>query len=480
MVKSVARRTVPSLVQAVNRLKRVEEKVDTLAAQLTEQQKLMQGHDFRIDQLKKLSKEVEPYQPTYGFTGVFENPARDSLDRARIIERHLGNPAGMRLLDIGSSIGYMCYYFADRGAHAEGWDFRPKNAEVSRLVGEINGINITVKTKQFDMETVKTIEPGSVDVVFILSVLHHILYYNDLEYTQKLMQELMSRVPILVVELARRGEDEQLFWNEAQPENELEIFDLIQDKITIEKIADIGNHLSKHTRPLYIVKAKQQVKVNNHTYNYDKKVNEAYDASPMVYSDLVRRYYFADKEIIKEYAFSEGMEDENRRQIIAEINNLLHLKDVHNLPKLIDFEVTDKQARIVLERIPGELLSTMLANGMNESKVGKIAHDVLQTLADLQTKGLQHNDIRSWNIILGSNKATVIDCGLIGVAKTDDDAVSLLWVIHAVLTGEPEGFGHFKDLPPEAVFKQHTQLHKLYSAVKKGERDYAALLKTLA
>ena len=479
-IKGAIKQAAPGLVQAVQRLKRLEEKVDALQAQITEQEARYEKHDFRIDHLKALSKEVEPYQPTYGFTGIFDDPARDSLDRARIIESHLGNPANLRVLDIGSSIGYMCYYFADRGAQAEGWDFRPKNAEVSRLVGEINGIDITVKTKQFDLETVKTIQPGSKDVVFILSVIHHILYYNDLAYTQKLMKELMERVPVLVVELARKGEDKKLFWDAAQPEDELAIFDLIKDDITIEKIADIGNHLSKHTRPLYIIRAKKQVTVNNHVYRYNHRVNAAYEKSPMVYSPLVRRYYFADKNIIKEYDFAKDTDNVNRKQIVAEINALLQLEGVHGLPKMTEFELTATGAKVVLERVPGNLLSEKLTDSYSAAVQVGIAKDILKTLRDLRTAGLNHNDVRSWNVIFDGKKATLIDYGLVAPTQTDDDVVSLLWVLHAMSQGEREGFEMFKDVPPATAFKGSEKLEALYKKVKAGERDPAKLLETLS
>lgn len=477
-VKKTIKQAAPQLVQSVRRLNRVEDKLDNLTRTMEQRLEQLNQHDFRLDKLKTLAKEVEPYQPTYGVTGIFEDTSRGCLDRARLIESYLGNPAGMRFLDIGSSIGYMCYYFADRGGKAEGWDFRAKNAEVSRLVGEINGIDVTIKTKQFDLDTVKTIQPGTIDVAFILSVIHHITYYNNLEYTQKLMKELLDRVPMVIVELAKKGEDEKLFWNDAQPEDELAVFDLVKDYVDIKQIGSFPIHLSTGTRPLYVIRRKEIVEVNGKQYAYKHKTNTAYSRSPMVFSESRRCYYMADEYIIKEYDLSGKGGDENKRQIIGEIDNLLHIKHVYHQPELIDFEVTATTARVVLRRVKGRLLSDMVESD-EEISVVTITQDILKSLKDLRALQLNHNDVRSWNVIVNGKRAYLIDYGLVSYRATDDDAVALLWVVHAMLTGERQSYEQNKPLPKRAPFVADGNFIAFYDAIKRGERDYEKLLKTL-
>jgi O-antigen chain-terminating methyltransferase len=478
LIKKSIKRAAPQLTISIRRLQQVEEKLNALDGKIDGLRDSLR-HDSRLDILKEQAKKVEPYQPTYAVTGIFEQTSRIGEDRARVIEQYLGKPAGLRILDIGSSLGYMCYYFADRGARAEGWEARVENAEVSRLIGDINGIPIDIKTKLFDDKTVETIRTGQYDAVFILSVLHHIIYYNGLEYTQKLMKELLQRTPLVIVELAKKGEDRKLFWDKAQPKDELAIFDLIKDDIVIEKLAEFPNHLSKKTRPLYAIRAKQQIEVNNHKYRYDHKTHQAYTQSPMVYSPLVRRYYMGQDFIVKEYSLAQDvLDNENHSQIIAEINNLLQLKNIYGMPKLIEYEITPNEVRVVLERIPGRLLVDKLGS-LTMADTIRVATQVLRTLRDLQKEHVHHNDVRTWNVIIGEKTVSLIDYGLVGTKKTDDDAVSLLWMIHAVITGERENYEQFKALPPVQVFKKSEKLTKLYNAIKEGERSAATLLKLL-
>ena len=97
--------------------------------------------DNRIDVLKEKLTHVENYQPIYAIAGLVDAPARESRDRCDVILDALGDVAGMRILDIGSSLGYVSFFFADRGAYVDGWESNLENAEVARLVSGINGVN---------------------------------------------------------------------------------------------------------------------------------------------------------------------------------------------------------------------------------------------------------------------------------------------------------------------------------------------------
>lgn len=476
LVKKAIKRVAPSITETLSRLARIEQKLnetrnfmDTRAGQV---------HDFRIDKLKTALKRAEPYQPAYSVAGVLEDPRRQSIDRARAIELYLGQTAGLRILDIGSSLGYMCYYFSDRGAVAEGWDMRPENVEVAQLIGEINGVPATFKTKQLNTDTVQTIPQDHFDVVLLLSVLHHTVYYNGLEYTQKLLRTLLERVPTLVVELAKRDEDKKLFWNDAQPKDPLALFDLVKDEVSIKQIGSFHNHLSEQTRPLYIIRRKNVVTVNNRHYTFRTKTSEAYSRSPMVFSRSLRRYYLGDEHIIKEYDFQNETDNENKRQIVSEINTLLHVQGIYHQPELVDFEITPAHARVVLKNVRGALLSDKLESDEVLPMVA-ICQEVLKSLRDLRAKDLYHNDVRGWNIIVRGKKAYLIDYGLVSHRQIDDDIVSLLWVIHAMITGERQSYQQNKPLPKRQPFTAQPELLVLYDAIKKGERNPATLLALL-
>jgi O-antigen chain-terminating methyltransferase len=73
----------------------------------------------------------------------------------------------------------------------------------------------------------------------------------------------------------------------------------------------------------------------------------------------------------------------------------------------------------VRELLPGELLLNQLRSG-KQSDANTILRDVLDQLTALEAAGLFHDDLRTWNILIGADgHATLIDYGAIS-AKTDD------------------------------------------------------------
>jgi 2-polyprenyl-3-methyl-5-hydroxy-6-metoxy-1,4-benzoquinol methylase len=214
--------------------------------------KISEDKDTKILRLKKLLKTIIDYQPIYGLESIIKNPKRKCWDRCEAVYEAIGNVSGKKILDIGSSLGFVSFYFADRGAVVEGWEANYTNAEVSRLISELNNISVTFKTQEFNLNSINFIKKGDFDIVFIFSVLHHVTYYQGLNTTKELMKRLIDTVPVLIVELARKGDrSKHARTNKSQPENELEIFDLIKDYVTIKKLGEF--EAFKKPRPIYII-----------------------------------------------------------------------------------------------------------------------------------------------------------------------------------------------------------------------------------
>lgn len=486
VIKKIVKKAAPGLAHSVRRVERIEQQVNVLQNQLKDLHDVVSSKDQRLDELRRLIAEVEPYQPTYGISGLVDSPRRSSRERCITIESYLRPVTGKHILDIGSSLGFFSYYFADRGAYVEGWEENVKNAEVARRIGALNGLNVDFRTKEFNSETVTSIPYDKFDAAFILSVFHHIIRFNGLPYTQELVKSLMDRVPVLIVELAKKGEDPKLPWDASQPEDELAIFDLVRDEIEITKLGDFGNHLSSKTRPLYAIQKKKTVKVQAHTYEYESVVSEAYKDSPVARTGTSRRYFFGKNVIVKDYAFSdEKSRNENLAQILNEIKVFLDMASkktkVYHVPSMVDFEIDYPMgAKIVVERLEGELASDVDFRD-KPAKIEKLIKDVLHTLADLESHDIHHNDIRSWNIIIDKKGgAWLIDFGLSGSKSTDDDCIALLRTAYALLRGERESYasGDLK-LPPRKAFAG-TSLEKLYDLVDKGERSPRVLREKLA
>jgi O-antigen chain-terminating methyltransferase len=484
IMKKTIKRVAPGLTVQINRLLRMGARLEILEQKIDAVNEGIASHDNRLDRLKELAAKVEPYQPAYSVSGVIDSPRRDSKDRCVTIENAIKPVAGKRILDIGSSLGYVSFYMADRGAKVEGWEYNSANAEVARLIGDINGIDVGFKTKELNSDTVKTIRPGQFDAVSILSVFHHIIFYNGLEYTQNLVKELTERIPIVIVELAKKGEDKKLFWDKWQPDNELAIFDLVKDKVAIKKIGDFGNHLSKHTRPLYMVTTKNLVRVGSRTYGYDHVTSEAYENSPIAHNKTVdRKYYFSEDYIIKEYNLHPGGNQDNLYQMVAEINAFVNVTgrlNVYHAPKLLDFEINDSVARVVVEKIRGDLLSDLASPGLKTGQLRRVAKDVLRTLADLERHGMHHNDVRSWNVIYSEKDgAWLIDYGFAGSESTDDDIIALLWMLKALEDGEREPYQQGKTTSPKHTGFKDEIFRELCKTAENGERSPAKLLELM-
>jgi 2-polyprenyl-3-methyl-5-hydroxy-6-metoxy-1,4-benzoquinol methylase len=207
--------------------------------------------------LNILMKRVEYYQPLYHHPlNPTKHPQRICIDRATTIYQTIEAwGKGGRILDIGCSLGYFAYYFAERDYLVEGIDFDPKNIKVCKLLQNLNIPKVNFAVAEFSSHYLKTITVNQFDIVFLFSVMHHITHAHGLDYAQTLMAELTEKIPVLFIELAIKEEQTTAAWRQSLPENELAIFDKCTD-ISIEKIGTYPNHLSTVLRPLYLVKKK--------------------------------------------------------------------------------------------------------------------------------------------------------------------------------------------------------------------------------
>jgi len=202
--------------------------------------------------LERALNRVEYYQPLYGVSG-FEDPLRACRDRALAIVGELSPiEPNLRLVDFGSSLGYFPFFFADRGAVATGFDISPKNTDVARATQQLNGLNASFKTAALDLPLVREIQQREYDVALILSVLHHITYQKGVAYVAELVAELLSRIPVLVLELAHRDEDVTFAWKDSLPDDPLSILIACGD-VRTKLLGHFPSHLSRSTRPMYLI-----------------------------------------------------------------------------------------------------------------------------------------------------------------------------------------------------------------------------------
>lgn len=467
------RRLAAAVVDTQARVGQLQASLDALRSEVTA---ATRESDGRLAVLRTLVSRVEPYQPLYGIGGIIDQPSRTSADRARAIESAMSGVRGKRILDIGASFGYMCYYFADRAAVTTGWEANPQNTEVARQVGAVNGLPTTFLTKELNLETVRTIEPGTYDCALVLAVFHHIIHFQGLEAAQQIMAELIDRVPVVFLELAARGEDPGLFWDAAQPEDPLAILDLVKDRVQIDCLGVFGTHLSEHPRPLYRVSRPKVVEVDGHDYAYDTVSSEAYHDSPIADGPWRRVYYHSASHVIKEYVFGRD-ETDNWRQILGElyVHTVLDRgKAVHHALTVDDVELDRQRARVAIRRVPGELLSDVAP--LAPDRLRAVVVDVLTTLADLRDRGFHHNDVRSWNILVNDEGGWLIDYGRASHDPFEEDTVALAWAAVAGGRGGREPATEPKTELPDLGPLDDTPLAGFANALRAGERDPRALL----
>jgi O-antigen chain-terminating methyltransferase len=457
--KTVGR--IRNLKRTINGIKSTVERID---------EKLDQRDD-RLERLRLAYGKVEPYQPLYGVTGLGE-PQRESKDRGEAILSYFENSvAGMRFLDIGCYFGYLSFYLADRGAKATGWDYWDTNIEVCNRLKDINGLNADFSLETFSPESIEKIQKNEYDVALIFSVLHWTVHEKGLEYVQDALKKLMDRIPVLVVELAQKGEGKDYFWDKAAPARDLDIFNKVED-INIEKIGEFPTHLSEVKRPIYVI-SKKHVNINKRKYLIDKVSSKAYKGAPS-WRDISSKYYLSGDFFIKESFFEDSLSMPAVRAV-NEINFMLqkernHLDGVASIPKLIDYELTDKGARLVLERAKGKLLSDIDKEAAGVELAEKVSISLVNVLAELEKNGLHHNDIRSWNTIVGNKgNVTLIDYELVATRAEEDEAISLLWTINTALAGEREDTSRQKTKFPERKYFTSATLRKIYDGAKNGK-----------
>lgn len=465
--------------QALHTMSRIESRLMALGAQVQELNEDVAQHDDRLDVVRKLAAQVEPYQPIYGLEGIINNPSRNSIDRARAIEIAIEPVRGRRILDIGSSLGFMSFYLADRGAFLEGWESNAANVEVAKAIARVNGLRVCFRATEMNLQTVQGIPPGRFDVILVLSVLHHIIHSQGLDAAQTIVAELLQRVPFLVCELASQGENTSLTWDRSQPQDPMAVLGKIPAGSHVRRLGEFSTHLSDRDRPLVLVQAPKFVRVGAHTYSYDSVTNDAYTGSMVSFTGVQRRYFTAARHIIKEYRFPD-LRHENYSQMAQELyvySQATSGSGIHHGARIEDVEISSQHARLVLSRIRGQLLDEV--SPLPVARLRSVLLDVLRTLTDLETRGLHHNDVRSWNILVNDEGGWLIDFGRASHVAVEDDAIALAWAVVAGVTGQREPLAEGKTSLPDLTVLEGTEAEPFAQSMRHGKRRAQDLLDAL-
>jgi len=132
-----------------------------------------------------------------------------------------------------------------------------------------------------------------------------------------------------------------------------------------------------------------------------------------------RRYYFNPTTVVKLYRFDHSRGAYNREEFARERGVLSNPPPGFPTPACLLSGAHDREGWSVVERLPGRLLLDLLREGQAIDHHGLLLA-ILNQLVALETAGLYHGDVRTWNILVtDQGQATLIDYGSISALKED-------------------------------------------------------------
>ena len=131
-------------------------------------------------------------------------------DRFASIDSEVPNEP-LSCLDIGCNEGFFTFKMAERGGFCMGIDSGRNEVMVAESIKEINRIeNVSFVNMQISPDSFKSLP--SFDIIFLLSVFHHIVRHNDIEYAKKFMIELSMRNHKYLVFETGQPDEEGVDW----------------------------------------------------------------------------------------------------------------------------------------------------------------------------------------------------------------------------------------------------------------------------
>lgn len=197
------------------------------------------------------------YQPVYFEKKNIDGADRNCLNRWQIIKKELISNDVKNILDIGSAEGFFVLKSADElGLFSIGIDFdsRRQFFAVNQM------LNQKPSGAGFVMNEInpKSIEKlSNFDAIIFLSVMHHIINENGLEYGRKIMEKIKNKTnKVLFFEMGTSEEKENAWAKNLpdmgeNPEIWIKNFLLSSGFKEVIKIGDNESYQSKIKRPLF-------------------------------------------------------------------------------------------------------------------------------------------------------------------------------------------------------------------------------------
>jgi hypothetical protein len=390
---------------------------------------------------------VDGYQAVYGIPSLSSGHARDCVDRCRQIEAALlaqcglANLQHLRLADIGCSMGYIPAYFADRGATVLGYDIKAENVAFCRALFRANGLRGEFNAAPLADALIDQLLNAGVNVVSLLSVLHHVVLGVGIDATRAMLARLLDAGVILVCELARKEEEVSFSWRDALPEDEMALFD--RDEVNIVEIGRASALNGVAERKLYLIQRRRfTMRVIGTTE--DRSVDIGFLQFSKVPTSPVpfKQYAVTPTSFIKFFRTSDVEYHDVLRRCNAEFM-VAALKDGdRRFSQIVGCIRAGRFIGLVFERLVGskELVAWSRTSSMVQRRAMAVA--IAEAYADLVRRGIFWNDCREHNISIdGTGRLVLLDFELAGPQELENNhrrVEYLLW--HLAMNERWENF----------------------------------------
>lgn len=207
----------------------------------------------------RLSNVVLLYQPTYmtnKFRIIKNNNIRESDKRIDLIISSVGEMSGS-YLDVGSQLGYFVFKMSEKGFFSMGIESERYAYSYSNSLKVINeNENVVFMNKSIDNDNIKDIP--SFDVVSIMNVFHHLVYFLGFDNADIVMRELYNKTNKILFFETGEYEEKGEYWSDCLSfmgeDSSVWIHSYLL-KIgfsDVKKIGESSTHLNPHKRTLYL------------------------------------------------------------------------------------------------------------------------------------------------------------------------------------------------------------------------------------
>ena len=351
-------------------------------------------------ELKAALAKVDNYHPVFGLEDEFveyteRKISRLCQDRCEFLGSILGRDVGqIRILDVGCSMGYLSLFFASRGAIVTGIDNNPNQIAFCKALANYHKLAPTFRTTDFDKSFCSGLAEGQYDVVFLFSVLHHVVVKYGLEVTQGMMSSLLD---VADVQIEKLGEFPALNGVVSRP-----MYKVWRTKKTFNSVV--------HS-PLEVRRS---------------RVNEVNQPD--------RKYYLGPRVFTKVFIF-DNLRRDTWPKFAAEVYVYQQLGTGTYACKFLGSEIRGRIGLISIERITGG--STLMDQIVSKKIVdlANIAQQVVDILTAFYRKGLYWNDFRSHNIVVSDGKLTAIDFEHASPFESENTLNLFLWLLYDLQSG---------------------------------------------